>query len=61
MYQGDKYTDASPYEYYLRSKGHAPIHDDTSALLGRWLLLLQEKGEEDALRQIRQELATPEY
>ncbi len=56
VYQGDKYTPASPYDYYQRSKGSILIHPDTSDLLDRWLLLLKEKDEAEALAQIRAEL-----
>lgn len=56
VYQGDKYTPASPYDYYQRSKGHILIHPDTSDLLDRWLLLLRDRGEAAALAQIRSEL-----
>ena len=61
VYQGEKYTDASAYDYYLRSRGHAPIHDETSALLGRWLLMLKEQGENAAFAAIRAELRDPHY
>ncbi len=61
VYQGDKYTDASPYDYYQRSKGHILIHPETSCLLDRWLLLLKQQGEEPALAQIRQELKETNY
>lgn len=56
VYQGAQYTDASAYDYFQRSKGHAWINAETSALLDRWLLLVKEQGEETALRQIRREL-----
>ena len=56
VYQGDQYTDASAYDYFQRTKGRFWIHEETSALLGRWLLLLQEEGEEAAFRQSRREL-----
>lgn len=64
VYQGENYTDASPYDYYERARQRKIgnlIHPDTSALLGRWLLLFKEQGEEVACRQIRQELKDPEY
>ena len=56
VYQGDAYSDASAYDYFVRTKGRFWIHEETSALLGRWLLLLKEQGEDAALRQIRREL-----
>ena len=61
VYQGDKYTDASPYDYYQKSKGHILIHPETSALLDRWLLLLKEYGEAIAFAHIRQELKDENY
>ena len=33
IYLGDKYTDASPWEYYERSKNHYLMHPETRALL----------------------------
>ncbi len=56
VYQGDKYTDASAYEYYQHSRGHILIHAETDALINRWLLLLKEEGEARACAQIREEL-----
>ena len=56
VYQGEKYTDASAYDYFHRTKGHLWINEETAALLDRWLLLLKEQGEDTALRQIRREL-----
>ena len=61
VYQGAQYTDASPYDYYKRSKGHIWIHPDTGALLERWLLLLKEEGEEVAFARIRQEMKDKSY
>ena len=56
VYQGAAYTDASAYDYFMRTKGRFWIDEETAALLGRWLLLLKEQGEDAAFRQIRQEL-----
>ena len=56
VYQGNAYTDASPYDYYQHSKDHILIHPDTDALIDRWLLLLKEQGEDAAFAQIRSEL-----
>ena len=35
VYQGEKYTDASPYDYYQKSKDHILINQETSDLLDR--------------------------
>ena len=67
VYQKEKYTDASPWEYYQRSKDRKHtdacrfMHADTAALLDRWLLLLKEQGEDAAFARIRQELKDPNY
>ena len=61
VYQGEKYTDASPYDYYQGSKGHILINQETSDLLDRWLLLLKKQGEDAAFPQIRRELKDPAY
>ena len=42
-------------------KGLFWIHEETSALLGRWLLLLKEQGEDAALGSIRRELGDDAY
>lgn len=61
IYQGDQYTDASPYNYFQHSKGHIIINSDTSDLLDRWLLLLKEQGEDVAFARIRRELKNDTY
>jgi len=61
VYQGENYTDASPYDYFQKSKGHIWIHPETSALIDRWLLLLKEQGEAIAFAHVRMELKDPEY
>lgn len=61
VYQGDKYTSASPYDYFQHSKGHILIHEDTSALLDHWLMLIKDLGENEALPIIRKELRDPDF
>ena len=53
IYQGKKYTQSHPYEYFLRGKGRRFIHEETSDLIESWLLMLKEKGEEYTLRHIK--------
>ena len=48
VYQGDKYTDASAYDYYEKSRGHILIHPETGELIGKMLLVLKEQGEDAA-------------
>jgi len=56
IYQKDKYTDASPYEYYARSADHYIIHPNTAALLEKLLLMLRDEGEEKMLHYLRYEV-----
>lgn len=53
IYNGDKYTDQSPLEYFLRAKGRRVIHPETSELLESLLTELSEKGEEYTFRHIK--------
>lgn len=55
-YNGDKYTDSAPYEYYMKSKKHYIIHEKTAALLERLLIMLMEKGEEETFDYVRKNL-----
>lgn len=55
-YQKDRYTDASPWDYYAKSLDHYIIHPNTQALLERLLLMLRDEGEERTIAYIRQEV-----
>ena len=57
VYQGAAYTDASPYDYYIRSQKHILIHPETGALIEQMLLVLKEQGEEAAFAHVRALLA----
>lgn len=46
IYQGDKYTDRHPLDYFLRGKANRFIHPETSALTEKLLTLLAEHGED---------------
>ncbi len=54
IYMGEKYNDAAPLQYFLRSKGKRMIHPDTSELLERLLTMLRDKGEDETFKYIRQ-------
>ena len=41
---GDRYTDASPWEYYERSKTHYLLHPETRALLEELLKMVRDLG-----------------
>ena len=53
IYNGDKYTDASPMEYYRMRTPNKSIHPGTKAELEKTLNMLIEKGEEETFRYIR--------
>ncbi len=56
IYQREKYTDASAWEYYDKSKKNYMIHPETAALLEKILLMLRDEGEEVTIDYIRREL-----
>lgn len=45
IYNGPRYTDADPWNYYDRSKEHYIMHPDSQALLEKLLFMLKEEGE----------------
>lgn len=56
VYKGKEYTDAAPYEYFLKGKNRHMMHEYTSGVLEKMLKMLSERGEEETFRCIRQEL-----
>lgn len=56
VYEGKKYTDASPLKYYQKGAGDAPLHPYTRQLLEKLLHMLAEEGEERTFRYIRRTL-----
>ena len=56
VYQRDAYTDASPYDYFVRSKAELLIHPDTAAELEEMLRVLKDEGEEAAFAYVRKRL-----
>lgn len=61
VYQGERYTDDHPLEYFLRGKARRFINPETSDLLEGWLRLLKEQGEDAAFAEIRRTLKKGEY
>jgi len=53
IYQGKNYTTAYPLEYFEKGRGKRVIHEETSELLERLLIMLKEEGEEKTFRYIR--------
>lgn len=61
VYLGDKYTDASAYDYYMRSRSHILIHPETGALLETMLRTLRDLGEDAAFASVRRALRHGKY
>ena len=53
IYQGDKYTDNHPIDYFERGKVSRMIHPETSDLLESLLVMLRDKGEKETFAHIR--------
>jgi len=49
----EKYYDAAPYEYFIRGKQRRIIDPDTSELLENFLKMLEEKGEKETFKYIK--------
>lgn len=55
IYNGDKYADSFPLEYFLRGKDRRSIHPKTSEDIEFLLRMLSEKGEDETFRYIKNE------
>ncbi len=53
IYLGEKYTDASPWEYYEHSKDHYMLHPETRALLEKLLKMVRDLGQERTFAYIK--------
>ena len=53
IYQGDRYTDRSALDYFLRGKDHRFIHPETSDLCEKLLTMVAEDGEDAAFAYMR--------
>ena len=53
IYQGEKYTESHPIEYFLKGKETRVIHKNTSDLIESLLLMVKEKGEEETFKYIK--------
>ena len=61
VYQKEKYTDRSAWEYFDRSRNYIIMHPETKKMLEKMLLVLAEKGEDEANRYIRHLLKKGTY
>lgn len=53
IYMKDKYDSAYPLEYFLKGKDIRVIHEDTSLLIEKLLIMLKEKGEEETFKYLK--------
>lgn len=56
VYKKEAYTDAAPYEYFMRSKEQGVIHPKTKELLLKLLVMLRDEGEDATLDYVKREL-----
>lgn len=53
IYNGDKYDDSFPFNYFDKGRDKRSIHPETSAEIEMLLKMLSEKGEDETYRYIR--------
>lgn len=53
IYQGDKYNESHPIEYFERGRKNRLIHPETSDFLEKLLIMVRDEGEEATFRYIR--------
>lgn len=53
IYQGEKYMDSHPYEYFIGGKDRRLIHHETSDLTEKLLIMLMEDGEEKTFHYLK--------
>ncbi len=56
IYLGERYTPASSWEYYERSRHRVIMHPETQALLEQLLQMIKDDGEDKALLYIKKQL-----
>ena len=61
IYQGKKYTNQHPLDYFLGGKAVRIIHPETSDLLEGLLVTLANQGEEEAFKKVRQLVEQGDY
>ena len=56
VYQGEKYTDGSALEYFMKSRERALMHPQTSQELQYILTMLRDRGEAEVFRYLKEEI-----
>lgn len=55
-YRKEAYRDSDPYDYYMNSKDHYLLHQNTRTLLEEMLTMLKDQGEEKTFSYIKKEI-----
>ena len=61
IYLGDKYTDSSAYDYFMKARKWTMMHEETAAALRKMLEVLKDEGEDAAFEYIRGWLREGDY
>ena len=61
IYQGERYVNTHPLEYFLRGKPNRVIHPETSDMLEQLLTILAQQGEQAAFSAVRQMVKNKDY
>ena len=61
VYQGEKYHDGAPLEYYRAGISYHLMAPETAALLEKLLKMLAEKGEAELFRYIKESVLKDDY
>ena len=56
IYHKDTYSDADPYNYYMRGKAHTIFNEKSAEILEAMLIVLRDQGEDAAFDYIRREV-----
>ncbi len=57
VYRGDDYTNDCALNYYLNSRPHYLVHEETDALFLKYLGILAEEGEDACFRRLKEDLS----
>ena len=53
IYKGKDYKDSDPYDYFIGGKANRAIHEETSDMLEKLLVMLKDEGEEKTFAYLR--------
>lgn len=60
IYKPDTYQNSDPLGYFERTKAHLIIHEESSQLLRKMLVMLKDEGEEETFRYIKENIIKKE-